>query len=255
MQSDHQRSSAERYGIDIENVPVHVACVMDGNGRWAAQRDLPRTDGHIAGERALTDVVEGAIELGVRWLTAYAFSTENWSRPSDEVDFLMRFHTEVLTRQVDELHEQGVRLVFAGRRGWPVPDDLATQMDEAMAHTSGNDRLTLTVAFNYGGRAEIVDAVRALVAGGASADEIDEAAIRAHLYVPEMPDVDLLVRTSQEFRISNFLLWQVAYAELVFTDTLWPDFDRNHLAAAVQEYQRRHRRFGGLAPPASSATS
>ena len=234
------------HGIDPVTVPVHVACVMDGNGRWAAQRGQMRTDGHTAGEKALSEVVEGAIEIGVKWLTAYAFSTENWNRPSDEVEFLMKFNEDVLAHRSGELHEQGVRLIFAGRHGWPVPEGLASKMDEAMALTKDNGRLTLTVAFNYGGRAEIVDAVRSLIAEGASADSIDEAAIRSHLYVPDMPDVDLLIRTSNEFRISNFLLWQVAYGELYFTDTLWPDFGREQLFEAIRQYQGRSRRFGGL---------
>jgi undecaprenyl diphosphate synthase len=218
---------------------------MDGNGRWAAQRELPHNEGHAAGEKALSDVVEGAIEVGVKWLTAYAFSTENWTRPTHEVEFLMQFNEDVIRRRSDTLHEQGVRLIFAGRRGFPVPESVVATMDDAMALTAGNSRLTLTVAFNYGGRAEIVDAVRSLVASGTRADDIDEAAIRSHLYVPDMPDVDLMIRTSNEFRISNFLLWQVAYGELVFTDTLWPDFDRQHLFAAIREYQGRQRRFGG----------
>jgi undecaprenyl diphosphate synthase len=235
----------ENHGIDPSNVPVHVACVMDGNGRWAHQRDLARKDGHMAGERALSDVVEGAIEVGVKWLTAYAFSTENWTRPTDEVEFLMQFNEDVIARRSGELHEQGVRLIFAGRRGFPVPDSVGVAMDDAMTLTANNERLTLTVAFNYGGRAEIVDAVRALVRAGVAADDIDEAAIREHLYVRDMPDVDLLIRTSNEFRISNFLLWQIAYGELYFTETLWPDFNREHLFTAIREYQGRQRRFGG----------
>jgi undecaprenyl diphosphate synthase len=235
----------QNHDIDPANVPVHVACVMDGNGRWAAQRGLTHKDGHMAGEQALSDVVEGSIEIGVQWLTAYAFSTENWTRPTDEVEFLMQFNEDVIARRSGELHEQGVRLIFAGRRGFPIPESVGVAMDEAMKLTAGNDRLTLTVAFNYGGRAEIVDAVRSLVASGVAADDIDEAAIRSHLYVPDMPDVDLLIRTSNEFRISNFLLWEVAYGELYFTETLWPDFDRQHLFAAVREFQGRNRRFGG----------
>lgn len=232
--------------IDLERVPTHVACVMDGNGRWAAQRNLARTEGHLAGEKALYDVVAGAIEAGVRWLTVYAFSTENWIRPPDEVEFLMQFNEDVIARRSVELHERGVRLIFAGRHGFPVPDSVAESMNQAMEMTKGNDRLTLTVAFNYGGRAEIVDAVRKLVEAGTTMEDIDEAAIAAHLYVPEMPDVDLLVRTSNEFRISNFLLWQVAYGEMYFTETLWPDFDRQHLFQAIYEYQQRGRRFGGV---------
>ena len=233
-------------GLDMTRIPKHVACVMDGNGRWATKRGLKRTDGHTAGEAALFDTVEGALDLGLRWLTVYAFSTENWRRPIDEVRFLMRFNRDILLRRRDELHERGVRVRFAGRRDWRVPRRLLREQDETIALTAGNRRLTLTFAFNYGGRAEIVDAVRALVAGGASADDITEKAIARHLYFPDMPDPDLVVRTSGEFRISNFLLWELAYSELVFTDVLWPDFRREDLADAIREYQRRERRFGGV---------
>jgi undecaprenyl diphosphate synthase len=219
---------------------------MDGNGRWAQQRGLKRTDGHAAGEEALFDAVEGALELGIRWLTVYAFSTENWRRPVDEVRYLMRFNESILTRRRDELNEKGVRIRFSGRRDWRVPRRLLKRQDESIALTAHNRRLTLTIAFNYGGRAEIVDAVKALVAEGATADKIDEKAIRRHLYDPEMPDPDLVIRTSGEYRISNFLLWELAYSELVFTEVLWPDFRREHLADAVREFQSRDRRFGGL---------
>lgn len=229
-----------------KNVPVHVACVMDGNGRWAAQRGLPRTAGHQQGEKALSAVVEGAIAAGVEWLTVYAFSTENWSRPTDEVGFLMQFNEDVIARQAESLNQQDVRLIFAGRHGMPVPESLAKKFDEAMELTKDNTRLNFTVAFNYGGRAEIVDAVRSLLEAGAKTEDIDEEAISSHLYVKGMPDVDLLIRTSNELRISNFLLWQVAYSELYFTDTLWPDFGREELDAALAEYARRNRRFGGL---------
>jgi undecaprenyl diphosphate synthase len=219
---------------------------MDGNGRWAQQRGLKRTDGHAAGEEALFDAVEGALELGIRWLTVYAFSTENWRRPVDEVRYLMRFNESILTRRRDELNDKGVRIRFSGRRDWRVPRRLLKRQDESIGLTSRNRRLTLTIAFNYGGRAEIVDAVKALVAEGTTADKIDEKAIRRHLYDPEMPDPDLVIRTSGEYRISNFLLWELAYSELVFTEVLWPDFRREHLADAVREFQRRDRRFGGL---------
>jgi undecaprenyl diphosphate synthase len=232
--------------LDLSRIPAHVACVMDGNGRWATKRGLKRTDGHAAGEEALFDTVEGALELGLRWLTVYAFSTENWRRPIDEVRYLMRFNREILLRRRDELHQKGVRVRFAGRRDWRVPRRLLAEQDETIALTQANRRLTLTFAFNYGGRAEIVDAVRALVAEGVGPDGITEKAIARHLYFPDMPDPDLVVRTSGEFRISNFLLWELAYSELVFTDVLWPDFRRQHLADAVREFQHRDRRFGGL---------
>lgn len=246
MDEQDVAEAAKKHGIDPAKVPAHVACVMDGNGRWAAERGMPRTEGHRAGEGALYDVVQGAIEVGVQYLTAYAFSTENWARPADEVEFLMDFNETVLGRRSGELHEQGVRLSVIGRRGFPIPESLSESIDEVVELTKNNDRLVLTIAFNYGGRAEIVDAVRELVDGGITAGEIDEAKIAEHLYDKSMPDVDLMVRTSNEFRISNFLLWQVAYGELYFTETLWPDFDREGLFAAIREYQRRERRFGGL---------
>lgn len=233
-------------GIDPTRLPVHVAVVMDGNGRWAQKRGLPRTEGHAAGEEALFDTVDGALDVGLRHLTVYAFSTENWRRPADEVRFLMRFNEGILTRRRDELHERGVRIRFAGRRDWRVPKRLIRRMDEAAALTERNATMTLTIAFNYGGRAEIVDAVRALADAGTPARRIDEKAIRAHLYLPDIPDPDLMVRTSGEFRISNFLLWELAYSELVFTDVLWPDFRREHLFEAIREFQRRDRRFGAI---------
>ena len=232
--------------VDQRRIPVHVACVMDGNGRWAEKRELPRTAGHTAGEEALYDVVDGALELGIKWLTVYAFSTENWRRPADEVRWLLNFNEKSLLSRRDELHERGVRIRFAGRRDWRVPRRLVKRMDEAVALTAGNRKLTFTIAFNYGGRAEIVDAVRQLVADGVPADKVDEKAIAKRLYDPEMPDPDLVIRTSGEYRISNFLLWELAYSELVFTDVLWPDFRRENLVEAVREYQRRERRFGAI---------
>jgi undecaprenyl diphosphate synthase len=232
--------------IDRNRIPTHIACVMDGNGRWATKRGLARTEGHAAGEEALFDVVYGALDLGIKWLTVYAFSTENWKRPVDEVRFLMGFNERLLLSRRDELHELGVRVRFAGRRDWRVPKRVLRRMDEAIDLTRGNRRMTLTFAFNYGGRAEIVDAVRALVADGVKPEKIDEKAIARHLYDPDMPDPDLMIRTSGEFRISNFLLWELAYSELVFTDVLWPDFRREHLYEAVREFQRRDRRFGGV---------
>jgi undecaprenyl diphosphate synthase len=233
-------------GIDPARIPNHVAAVMDGNGRWAQRRGLKRTDGHAAGEEALMDAVEGALDLGVRWLTVYAFSTENWRRPTDEVRFLMGFNESLLVRRRDELNEKGVRIQFIGRRDWRVPKRLLRRIDESAELTSKNRTLTLTIAFNYGGKAEIVDAVRRLVEEGVPAAKIDEKAIAKRLYDPSMPDPDLVVRTSGEYRLSNFLLWEAAYSELVFTDVLWPDFRREHLFEAVREYQARDRRFGGL---------
>jgi undecaprenyl diphosphate synthase len=220
---------------------------MDGNGRWATQRGLARTEGHKVGEEALFDVVEGGLELGLGWLSVYAFSTENWRRPKAEVDFLMHVMSDqICAKRKDELHERGVRVLFAGRRDWRVPKRVLRQMDEAAELTQHNRRMSLVFAFNYGGRAEIVDAVRALVAAGVPASKIDERTITRHLYQPEMPDPDLVIRTSGEFRISNFLLWELAYSELVFTDVLWPDFRREQLFDAVRQYQSRDRRFGAV---------
>ena len=233
-------------GIDPARIPAHVAVVMDGNGRWAEKRGLPRTDGHAAGEEALVDTVDGALELGTSWLTVYAFSTENWRRPADEVRFLMGFNESLLMRRRDELHEKGVRVRFIGRRDWRVPRRVLRRMDETVELTRDNRRLTLSLAFNYGGRAEIIDAVRSMVADGVPADKITEKRLRDHLYAPDMPDPDLMVRTSGESRISNFLLWELAYSELLFTDVLWPDFRREHLFAAVREFQNRDRRYGGV---------
>jgi undecaprenyl diphosphate synthase len=231
-------------GIDPQRIPRHIAIVMDGNGRWAAQRGLPRTAGHTAGEDALFGVIDVVLELGVEWFTVYAFSTENWRRPPDEVRFLMNFNERILSTHRDSLHERGVRIRFAGRKDWRVPRRVARQMTEAEELTEKNSRLTFTICFNYGGRAEIVDAVRALVADRVPANKIDERQIRAHLYYPDMPDPDVIIRTSGEYRISNFLLWELAYSELVFTDVLWPDFDRDHLLGALREYQHRERRYG-----------
>jgi undecaprenyl diphosphate synthase len=232
--------------IDPRRIPRHIACVMDGNGRWAERRGLPRTEGHAAGEEALVDTVDGALELGTEWLTVYAFSTENWRRPADEVRFLMGFNESLLLRRRDELHAKGVRVRFIGRRDWRVPRRVLRRIDEAVELTRHNRRLTLTLAFNYGGRAEIIDAVRAMVEAGTPADKVTEKRLRHHLYAPDMPDPDLVVRTSGEYRISNFLLWELAYSELVFTDVLWPDFRRQDLFDAVRDFQNRDRRYGGV---------
>jgi undecaprenyl diphosphate synthase len=236
--------------LDPARVPRHVAIVMDGNGRWAKRRGLKRTEGHAAGEEALFDTVEGALEIGLKWMTVFAFSTENWRRPLDEVRFLMRFNESLLLRRRDDLNERGVRVRFIGRRTGRVPKRVLRHIEDTEALTHKNRRMTLTFAFNYGGRAELVDAVRAIAvearARRLAPDKVDERTISRHLYAPDMPDPDLLVRTSGEYRISNYLLWQLAYSELVFTDTLWPDFRRADLFAAVAEYQQRERRFGAI---------
>jgi undecaprenyl diphosphate synthase len=233
-------------GIDPTRIPTHVAAVMDGNGRWAQRRGLKRTDGHAAGEEALFDTVEGALDLGIKWLTVYAFSTENWKRPPDEVRYLMGFNESILVRRRDEMNDRGVRMRFIGRRDWRVPRRLIRHMDASVELTRRNRRMTFTIAFNYGGRAEIIDAVKAMIDDGVSSDKVSEKVLRRYLYDPEMPDPDLMIRTSGEFRISNYLLWELAYSELVFTDVLWPDFRREHLFDAVREYQARDRRYGGI---------
>jgi undecaprenyl diphosphate synthase len=237
-------------GIDRAHLPRHVAVVMDGNGRWAKQRGLKRTEGHAAGEHALFDTVEGALDIGLEWMTVYAFSTENWRRPVDEVRYLMNFNENLLLRRRDELHERGVRVRFIGRRGGRVPGRLRRRITDAEELTRRNKTMTLTFAFNYGGRAELVDAARAIgrevAAGRLDPDKITDRTMARNLYAPDMPDPDLLVRTSGEFRISNYLLWELAYAELVFTDVLWPDFRRDHLFEAIREFQRRERRFGAV---------
>lgn len=237
-------------GVDKRRVPKHVAIVMDGNGRWAKRRRLARTEGHAAGEEALFDTVEGGLELGLSWLTVFAFSTENWRRPLDEVRFLMNFNEGLLMRRRDELHERDVRIRFAGRRGGRVPARVLRRMEEAEDLTRRNRAMTLVIAFNYGGRAELVDAARGIArdvaAGRLDPERVDERALARHLYLPDVPDPDLLVRTSGEYRISNYLLWQLAYSELYFTDVLWPDFRRENLFEAIAAYQKRERRFGGL---------
>ena len=237
--------------IDRERVPEHVAIVMDGNGRWATQRGLPRTEGHGAGEEALWDTIQGAVEVGVRWLTVYAFSTENWSRPPAEVLYLMRFNRSLLRRRREALHEMNARVRFIGRRDWRVPRSVLKEIQIAEERTRHNTGMTLTIAFNYGGRAEVVDAVQRLAEevrdGRLKVSKIDADLIAERLYSPDMPDPDLLIRTSGEMRISNFLLWEVAYSELWFTSVLWPDFDREHLFEAIRDFQKRERRFGAIA--------
>src|SRR5262249_12903360 len=236
--------------LDAARMPKHVAIVMDGRRRGGERGGRKRTEGHAAGEEALFDTVDGALDLGLPWLTVFAFSTENWRRPLDEVRFLMNFNERLLLARRDDLNERGVRVRFIGRRTGRVPGRVRRRIEETEALTYKNRRLTLTFAFNYGGRAEIVDAVRGIAQQVAdkklSPDKIDERVLHRHLYAPDMPDPDLLVRTSGEFRISNYLLWELAYSELVFSDVLWPDFRRGHLFDAIAEFQKRERRFGSV---------
>ena len=244
-------SGARPPELPAADVPNHVAIVMDGNGRWAHQRGLPRTAGHEQGELALVDVVHGALEVGVKWLSVYAFSTENWKRSPEEVRFLMGFNRQVVRRRRDELNDLGVRVRWAGRKArlW---GSVVSELRAAEELTKGNDELNLVMCVNYGGRAEITDATAALAAdvksGRLSPSRVNQDTIKRYLYQPEMPDVDLFIRSSGEQRTSNFLLWEAAYAEFVFLDTLWPDFDRTHLWHAIELYLHRDRRYGG-APP------
>ena len=225
-------------------VARRVAIILDGNARWAAQRGLPVADGHREGTRAVRRTVEAAIELGVESLALYAFSTENWSRSPEEVGDLMEIFGETIERELPDLARQGVRTRFIGRRD-RAPAELRAQMEGLEAETADNSRLSLWIAFDYGGRAELVEAVRRIVHSGVAADAVDEELVASHLYAPEMADPDLLIRTSGESRISNFLLWQLAYAELVFVDTLWPDFGEEQFAEALERFAARDRRFGG----------
>ncbi len=221
-----------------------VAIIMDGNGRWASKRGLDIAEGHRAGSRALRPIVETAIDLGVESLAVYAFSTENWTRSEGEVRALMDIFAETIERELPDLVEQGVRVRFIGRRD-RAPEELRQRMASLEERTAHNHRLGLWIAFDYGGRAELVEAARRLVAAGIAPEDVDENSFAAQLYAPEMPDPDLLIRTSGELRISNFLLWQLAYSELVFVETLWPDFGPAELRRALGAYARRRRRFGG----------
>jgi len=235
--------------IPKERLPRHVAIIMDGNGRWAVQRGLPRYYGHKVGIESVREAVRTALDFGIEYLTLYAFSKENWRRPSEEVQMLMNIFRQVLRREVAELHRQGVKITMMGRIQ-DLPPDLQQEAFRSMELTKNNQRLKLYLAISYGGRAEIVDAVRKIAKlvknGELDIEQIDEDSFRNFLYCPELPDPDLLIRTSGEERISNFLLWQIAYTELYITPTLWPDFRRNEFIAALTDYASRERRFGGV---------
>ncbi|MBF8185769.1 di-trans,poly-cis-decaprenylcistransferase [Nonomuraea sp. K274] len=235
----------------ITGLPRHVACVMDGNGRWAARRSLPRTAGHEAAEAAVIDVIETARSAGVKWLSLYAFSTENWRRPMGEVDVLMRLVRRVIRKHAPVLHARGVRCRFLGMTDPRIPPPLVRDITDLMTMTGDNSRMTLTVAFDHGGRRDIVEATRSLIRSGVPAEQVTEAGFAAHLPYPDTPDVDLVIRTSGEQRISNFMLWQVAYAEWVFPEVLWPDFRATHFWECLDTYRRRQRRFGDVRRPAA----
>lgn len=242
-------SHAEQAGLDPARIPVHVAIIMDGNGRWARARGQNRLFGHYQGYRTLKNIVYAADELGVRFLTVYGFSSENWRRSQDEVGGLMELMLRAMQDEIEELIQNRVRVRVSGRMS-ELPPDLRAEFEAAMERTNAFDGLTFNLAINYGGRGEVVDAVRALVAkvrrGELVPDAIDEAAISAHLYAPDIPDPDLLIRTAGELRLSNFLLWETAYSEIYVTPTCWPDFDRDHLIAALADYQKRVRKFGAV---------
>jgi undecaprenyl diphosphate synthase len=229
-------------------VPGHVAIIMDGNGRWASARGLSRASGHRAGTENLRAIIEACVERGVHVLSLYAFSTENWHRPFAEIDALFSILSDVIDREADELCAQGVRIRHLGSLE-QIPPSLAARIRRAVDCTQGNDRLILNVAFNYGSRAEIVRAVRAIVASGLPPEEIDEATICTYLDTAGLPDPDLIIRTAGEMRLSNFLLWQAAYSEFWCTDVFWPEFDAANFRRALQEFARRQRRFGGLSAP------
>jgi len=241
----------ERYP-GITRVPYHVGIIMDGNGRWAQGRGLPRLAGHKAGTENIRRVLRAATDFGIRVLTIYAFSTENWGRPADDVAGLMNLLGQVIRRETRDLHANGVRILHSGRLEGIAPN-LVRDIQDAIALTRENDRITLNVAFNYGGRAEIVDAVRHIMRDGHTPEAVTEELISDYLYTGGLPDADLIVRTGGEYRLSNFLLWQSAYAEYYATPTFWPDFDEGELAAALVEYSQRERRFGKV--PSTDGTS
>jgi len=235
--------------LDPERMPAHIAIIMDGNGRWARSRKLLRVQGHRAGIESVRDTLETATRLGLHSLTLYAFSIENWKRPKDEVSTLMKLLRKYLKIELQNLKENNIRFTVLGRMAG-LDEVIQKELREAEAATAGNDGLMFNIALNYGGRAEIVDACRSLcrevIASGASPDELDDQDFAGHLYTAGQPDPDLLIRTSGEFRISNFLLWQIAYTEIWFTDTMWPDFRKKHLFQAIIDYQKRNRRYGGI---------
>ena len=242
--------------LDLTCLPRNVAIIMDGNGRWAERRHLPRVAGHRAGVKTAREVIESCARLGIEALTLYAFSMENWRRPQAEVEFLMRLLREYLRKELPVIHENNIRLLVIGR-GSQLPAAVQRDLDEAMKLTAPNTGMKLIVALNYGGRAELVDAFNAILdkmrQNGGPSKAIDERMISEHLYTAGLPDPDLLVRTSGEMRVSNFLLWQIAYAEIYVTETLWPDFHRASLLEALIEYQQRERRYGGLSPGPKTA--
>ena len=237
----------------VSPVPRHVAIIMDGNGRWAAQRGLPRLAGHQHGTDNIRRITTAAAELGIEYLTLWAFSTDNWRRPRDEIEGILRILAEVIERETEELHRQGAQLRHIGNLEGLAPD-LQAAVRNAIAYTRDNDRLILTLAFNYSGRQELLAAIRSLIADEVPAEAVDEDVLQEHLFTRDLPDPDLIIRTSGEHRISNFLLWQSAYSEFDFTPTLWPDFEPDDLCEAVRDFGRRERRFGGVSGEEPAST-
>lgn len=235
--------------VDFDRLPQHIAVIMDGNGRWAAQRHLPRVEGHRAGIESVREVVESSARLGIQVLTLYAFSVENWKRPATEVSTLMMLLKRYLRLELNTLLRNNIRFRVIGRESELAPD-IRAELADAERKTASNTGMLFNIALNYGGRAEIVEAARRLLEGGVAPEELDEQRFAGFLYTAGQPDPDLLIRTSGEMRVSNFLLWQIAYAEIWVTETLWPDFRRQHLLEAIVAYQKRHRRYGGITHPA-----
>lgn len=237
----------KRGNLDIPVIPEHIAIIMDGNGRWAKARGLPRLAGHQAGTENLRKIIRACVEFGVRYLTIYAFSTENWGRPKEEVEGLLKILESVIEKELAELHKEGVKLRHIGRLD-RLPDELRKKVEAAIELTKNNNRLTVIVAFNYGGRDEIVHAVEEIINQGIPANQITDTIIQEHLFTRGIPDPDLVIRTSGEMRLSNFLIWQAAYSELYITPVYWPDFNRDELKAALESFCQRNRRYGGLSP-------
>ena len=239
--------------VDFDRLPRHVAVIMDGNGRWAAQRHLPRVEGHRAGIDSVRDIVESSARLGIEVLTLYAFSVENWKRPASEVSVLMSLLKRYLRSELNTLLTNNIRFRVIGRKDDLAPD-VRKELDDAESRTASNGGMLFNIALNYGGRAEIVDAAHRAIAEGIAPEALDEERFGRLLYTGGQPDPDLLIRTSGEMRVSNFLLWQIAYAEIWVTDTLWPDFRRHHLLEAIRDFQKRHRRYGGINAPVGALT-
>ena len=237
------QSQDDKQYSPLEQTPGHVAIIMDGNGRWAQARGLPRLSGHRAGTENLRRVLRSAVEFGIQILTIYAFSTENWGRPKSEVQGLLTIFERVIDRELSELHEEGVQLRYIGRTG-RLPSKFRQKIRDAVDLTKNNQRLILNVAFDYGGRAELVDAIRRIITDGVPAEQVDESLVSDYLYTADCPDPDLIIRTSGEMRLSNFLIWQSAYSEIYTTPTLWPDFGKEELYQALKVYNERERRFG-----------